>query len=128
MSESRRILLVDDDPDIRYAFHRLLISAGYQVFLASDGEMALDKLAEVGHVDLMIADIVMPGINGLQLAKLVRDRDPSIGVLIISGRPLEVFRDAMPAGLEVGFLLKPFGPREFLDQVEASLEQGNLPG
>ena len=81
-----RILLVDDDPDVRAVAAAMLAEAGYDVVEAGSGGAALDLLEDPDlGVELMIADIVMPGMNGVELAHAARRRRPELPVLFVTG-------------------------------------------
>jgi CheY-like chemotaxis protein len=95
---SNRVLLVDDDPVVRTLVSRCLLAAGYVVRMAVDGLDAVDKL-RAGLPDLIISDLNMPRMSGLELLELVRKRFPQIPVIVISAvaaeeMPEEVVADA----------------------------------
>lgn len=81
------ILVVDDEDLVREVMAWMLQDAGHDVHEAADGNQALDFLADHGPVDLVISDINMPGLDGLELAKRARGRWPDQPILLISGRP-----------------------------------------
>ena len=91
---SDRVLLVDDDPLVRKLISGHLVAAGYVVWTAVDGLDALGKLRE-GLPDLIISDLVMPGMSGFELLDVVRIRFPQIPVILISGAAI----DEMPEGV-----------------------------
>ena len=95
------ILLVDDDPMVREATAWMLADAGHRVAEAVDGLAALEHLIASGPVDLLITDINMPRMDGLELAQQTRSRWPGMPVLLVSGRP-------HPPGTQA-FMPKPFG-------------------
>jgi signal transduction histidine kinase len=102
-----QILVVDDDPSIRQMTSRLLGLRGYDVLVAEGGAAALAILAS-GTVDLMISDIIMPGMDGKELAETCQQRYPSIKILLVSGynehfQPGETASKTQPA-----FLQKPY--------------------
>ncbi|HEX2150376.1 MAG TPA: response regulator, partial [Stellaceae bacterium] len=81
-----RVLLVDDDPDVRAVAAAMLAEAGYDVIEAGSGGAALDLLENPDlDIALMVADIVMPGMNGVELAHAVRGRHPEMPVLFVTG-------------------------------------------
>jgi signal transduction histidine kinase len=119
-SESRRILLADDNADLRYYIERLLESHGHEVHSVADGEAALSALHE-RRPDLLITDIMMPGLDGFGLLREVRAdlalRD--LPVIILSARAGE---EAKVEGFDAGaddYLVKPFSARELLARVAA---------
>ena len=96
-----RILVVDDDPFVLEATSWMLLDAGHTVHEAVDGVAALDHLEQVGTIDLLITDINMPRMDGLELVRQVKTRWPSLPVLLVSGRP-------QPPGTQP-YMHKPFG-------------------
>src|SRR4051794_30981054 len=85
MRETVTILTVDDDPDVRRFARVALADAGFRVLEAVSGEAALRLLDEETAIDLLLTDMVMPGLNGLDLAREARRRCPEIKVLFASG-------------------------------------------
>jgi CheY-like chemotaxis protein len=107
------ILLVEDEPTLRRVGKKLLEKLGYQVLEASCGENALEIFGERhGDIDLVLLDMIMPGMNGLQTLARLRDLDPHIRVILCSGLE-ETTEDSLPAG--VSFIPKPV-PLEILSQ------------
>ena len=106
-----RILLVDDEEEIRRLLTRRLTRRGYAVTTATDSDQALALLAE-GAFDLAILDFMMPGMNGLELAAQCRLRYPSLKILILTGSPIITEIEAQ------GYLClrKPLENLEDLDQ------------
>ncbi|GAC1342056.1 MAG: hypothetical protein NVSMB18_15380 [Acetobacteraceae bacterium] len=94
------ILVVDDEETVREVVAWMLQEAGYDVHEAADGHAALDFLSGDSSVDLVISDINMPGLDGIELSALSRQRWPDLPFLLISGRP-------PPAGASP-FIPKPF--------------------
>src|ERR1017187_10216940 len=90
----KRVLLIDDDPLIRKLISGYLVAAGYVVKTAVDGLDALGKL-RAGLPDLIISDLNMPRMSGMELLHIVRNRFPQIPVIVISGKA----PDEMPEGL-----------------------------
>lgn len=118
-----RILVVDDERAVRESLRRALELEGYEVELASDGEEALGRLALEPPVDAAILDILMPGIDGLEVCRRVRANQNPIPVLMLTARA-EV--DNRVAGLDAGaddYLPKPFALAELLARVRALLRR-----
>ena len=116
-----RILLVDDDPQIRAFVGAALKARKYLVDQATDGLDALELLQALGSaVDLLITDIRMPRMDGVALARAVAGMFPAMPVLFISGwaDPLEEPGWQKP---EYGFLRKPFLPKVLIDSIEELL-------
>jgi len=102
------ILLVEDEPAVREVAEMMLADLGYKVLVAADGKEALRLVQETGAVDLLITDVVMPEMNGRQLAGELRQRCPQLKVLFISGYTANaiVHQGVLDPG--VAFLQKPF--------------------
>jgi two-component system cell cycle sensor histidine kinase/response regulator CckA len=119
---SETILLVDDDDAVRDLFVGVLRLRGYQVLEAASGEQAREVFDNFdGRVDLLISDVVMPGLSGPELARVLTLADPTLRLLFVSGYPQE--DDALPTGApsRVGFLLKPFSARQLVERVATLL-------
>ena len=118
-----KILVVDDERAVRESLRRALELEGYEVELASDGEEALGRLELEPAVDAAILDILMPGIDGLEVCRRVRANRNPIPVLMLTARA-EV--DSRVAGLDAGaddYLSKPFALAELLARVRALLRR-----
>ncbi len=119
---SARILLAEDDTAVRVATARSLTQAGHLVQACPDGETALRALDDDSTFDLLLTDVMMPGMTGTRLAQEVRARRPGIGVLFMSGFPDD---QRMLDGLtvsSVAFLAKPFQLDDLLRAVHRELE------
>ncbi len=118
-----RILLVEDDDAVASATTRMLARAGYEVARAGDGQAGLDALASAARpYELVITDVVMPGMSGADLAREISVRYPMVKVLFISGYPDddELVRDV--AEYQLPFLSKPFSTAELLQTVRRLLD------
>jgi PAS domain S-box-containing protein len=113
-----RILVVDDEEAIRAVVSRMLQAEGYEVLRAREGTEALRELREVGGaVDLVITDLVMPGMGGRVLRAELARRYPGLPLVWMSGHPRDVeFPREMP-GHEHPFLMKPVSPEALLEMV-----------
>ena len=121
-----RVLLADDNADMRGYLQRLL-QPGYQVTAVADGQEALDAV-RAQPFDLVISDVMMPGLDGLQLVGELRanSRAPDLPVLLLSAR---AGQEAAIEGLEAGaddYLVKPFSAAELLARVRATVELARL--
>jgi two-component system cell cycle sensor histidine kinase/response regulator CckA len=106
------ILLVEDEETIRRKVATALRGYGYTVFEAGNGEEALSLLASAGwQIDLLLSDIVMPGINGRELADRVRAHNPGIRVLLTSGYPADTLADDRSL-VDIAYIQKPYLPNE----------------
>ena len=118
-----RVLVVDDEPAVRDSLRRALELEGYDVDLAVDGEDALSRLEQPTHPDAVILDILMPGIDGLEVCRRIRSGGDQVPVLMLTARA-EV--DSRVAGLDAGaddYLPKPFALAELLARLRALLRR-----
>src|SRR5262245_60807 len=121
MKESRRILIVDDEPQITRVLRRSLVSRGYDVQTAADAESALDLFAD-WKPDLLITDLSMPQMDGIELTRRIRQQsDLPIIVLSVKGEEQTKVR-ALDAGAD-DFVTKPFGADELLARIRAALRR-----
>ncbi|NTY00313.1 response regulator [Deinococcus sp. JMULE3] len=110
------VLVVDDSVSVRKALERILAPQGYLIRMADSAENALESLEPLP--DLVLADILMPGMSGLELTRIMSDRGLNVPVMLMSGIVDEVTqRDAQQAGAR-GVLRKPFTPAELLPAIE----------
>jgi PAS domain S-box-containing protein len=118
-----RILVVEDNEDVRELAETVLASAGYAVVSAPSGEQALSVLDEGAEIDLVFTDVMMPGgMNGLQLADQVRARRPGTPILVTTG-----YMDELPAarGQRFDILGKPYRQEDLLARVRGILPASN---
>jgi two-component system response regulator MprA len=116
------ILVVDDEPAVRESLRRALELEGYRVELADDGEAALGLL-EANQPDAVILDVLMPGIDGLEVCRRLRARGSEVPILMLTARA-EV--DSRVAGLDAGaddYLPKPFALAELLARLRALMRR-----
>lgn len=107
LNEKVKILVVDDEPDVADTLKRYLSVRGYQILTAYSGEQAL-AILETEKVDLVLLDIIMHGLNGEAVAKIIKDKYPDIKVIIVTAHPEAGNRIAGNIALE-GLLVKPCG-------------------
>lgn len=122
-NKKEMILIVDDDLRLQQLLTEYLDEQGYSTFAVGDGE-AMQSWLEEHHPDLIILDLMLPGEDGLSLARSIRQQETT-PIIILSARGDEVDRII---GLEVGaddYLAKPFNPRELLARIRAVLRRGN---
>ena len=118
----RTILVVDDSATIRHVILYCLIEAGYQVIEAVDGQNALEKLAK-NQVDLLLTDLHMPKMNGLELAKEVRAsaKHKFIPILVLTTESqLSVKEEGKSIGV-TGWFVKPFEPEQLIKAIKRVL-------
>jgi two-component system response regulator AtoC len=118
-----RVLLVDDEPSVRAALRELVQSRGWEPLVAASGEEAL---ALVDRADAVVTDFSMPGMDGLDLLRQVRERDPSLPVIVLTARGSERLAvRAIRAGA-YEYVTKPFDVDEMIVALERALEARSL--
>ncbi len=126
MGDATRILVIDDDPKIRTVVRRGLAYEGYRVVEAASGEEGLEKARE--HLpDLVVLDVMLPGIDGLEVCRRLRATGDELGILMLTAR--DEVKDRVE-GLETGaddYLVKPFSFEELLARVHALLRRRSTP-
>ena len=121
MTEKQRILIVDDEPQITRVLRRSLTTHGYDVRSAADGESALETLGD-WPPDLVVTDLSMPNMNGLELCKRLRSIS-QIPIIVLSVRGEEQTKvEALDAGAD-DYVTKPFGMDELLARIRAALRR-----
>ena len=118
-----KILVVDDERAVRDSLRRALELQGYQVDLAADGAEALAQLESNGQPDAVVLDILMPGIDGLEVCRRIRENGNEVPVLMLTAR--DAVGDRV-AGLDAGaddYLVKPFALEELLARIRALLRR-----
>jgi two-component system, cell cycle sensor histidine kinase and response regulator CckA len=121
LSRTGRVLFVDDEAAVRRIAETTLSRAGHRPVLAAGGEEALELLAAGEAIDLLVTDLEMPGMNGLELAERVRASRPQLGVLFISGYPGRVLGSRGEIDPDFDLLEKPFSPVVLLERVARAL-------
>ncbi len=122
MNASARVLIVEDEPAIRHGLVELFGSQGFLVESADDGHAALARLAS-GTYDLVLLDLMLPGLDGLSVLRSTRARGDLVPVLILTARGAEA---AVVAGLDAGaddHVTQPFGIRELLARARGLLRR-----
>jgi CheY-like chemotaxis protein len=122
-SISLSILLVEDNEAVLNVNRRALISAGHEVSVAPDGETALQLVGSRGPFDVVVTDIVMPGISGLELADRVRDFLPHQRFVFVSGYAEDALQAKGLAPSQVDILHKPFSPAALVERVREAAGQ-----
>jgi two-component system, OmpR family, response regulator MprA len=117
-----RVLIVDDEPAVRGALDRALRLERYEIDLAADGREALDRLADT-RLDAVVLDVAMPGIDGLEVCRRLRDAGDRTPVLMLTARDTV---DDRVAGLDAGaddYLVKPFALKELKARLRALMRR-----
>ena len=116
-----RVLIVDDEPPIVRFVDRTLRAAGYDTVTASDGESALAVAATHGPFDLLLTDVMMPGMTGEQLAAALRRQDPDLPVLYLTGYSDRLFKARERLWANEMFLDKPASMQALREAVSLAL-------
>lgn len=117
-----RILVADDEAPIRQTMSDLLKRRGYEVVTAENGEQAVAQIFGQSF-DLLVLDLKMPGLSGIDVAKRARERQPDVAIIILTGHgSLDSALDGLHLGV-FDYLLKTSSPRDVLDRVAAAIEQ-----
>jgi two-component system cell cycle sensor histidine kinase/response regulator CckA len=117
------VLLAEDEPQVRRLIHALLEQAGYTVLVAEDGLHALEVAQGTSRVDLLVSDVRMPHLGGVELARRLRKSRPQLKVLLMSGYPDIDAVNAQESGVGDTLLAKPFGNTVLLERVRRTLDQ-----
>ncbi|HTI66602.1 MAG TPA: response regulator [Caulobacteraceae bacterium] len=112
-----RILLAEDDDSLRGFLARALEKAGYQVRSCPDGESAIEALDD-GPYDLLLTDIVMPGVDGIEVAREAASRTPALRIMFITGFAAVALSAGARAPAGAKILSKPVHLREIVSEVE----------
>jgi len=124
-----RILVVDDEADLRKSIRLTLTKAGYDVVEAEDGEKAIEAIRSGDNpllVDTVICDLVMPKVNGMEAIAFFRQQFKGVPVLVLTGHPnidnaSELFKQGV-----VDYLVKPIVPEKLIAAVEKAVKQREL--
>ena len=118
-----QVLVVDDEAAVREALRRALTLEGYAVELAADGSEALHRLSDEAGADAVVLDVLMPGVDGLEVCRRIRNAGNRVPVLMLTAR--DEISDRV-AGLDAGaddYLVKPFALEELLARLRALLRR-----
>ena len=121
MSANAKVLVVDDSGLARRSTRRVLEQAGYVVVEAEDGLSALERFA-VDKPDVVLLDLVMKGMYGLDVLTRLREMDPSARVIVVSADVQTSSRDLVQAGGASAFITKPANPAQVLETVDQVLK------
>lgn len=123
LTGTARILLVEDEDAVRTFSTRALTNKGYEVLGAEHGEAAMKLFNELQGrpIDLLVTDVVMPGMDGPTVAKAIREKMPNLKIIFVSGYTEEKLKDYMGPGIH--FLPKPFTLKQLAEKVKTVLEE-----
>lgn len=117
--ESKRVLVVDDEPEVTFALEVFFLSKGYQMLTALDGLQAM-RLLRQHPIDVVLLDMKMPGVNGLEVLKYIRSDCPATKVIVVTAYDIQ-FQELVERIGADGFLIKPFGIQSLTRTVEGVL-------
>ena len=121
-----RILIIDDDSSVREMLTRALEEEGFEILVASDGEQGIDIFRDDGDIDLVLTDLKMPGMSGIDVLDQVREIDPLTEVVVLTGFGVdEIALEAMKKGA-YDYLQKPVNLRELLLTIDKALERRRI--
>ncbi|MCH7397313.1 response regulator [Belliella sp. DSM 107340] len=112
-----KILIVDDEPNILLSLEYLFKKEGFKVFIARDGEEALDLISEI-EPELVLLDIMMPKVDGYEVCKHIKEQHTKIKVVFLTAKSKQ---QDIQKGLDLGadlYLTKPFGNKELVSKVK----------
>lgn len=116
----QKVLVVDDDPSLRELLQVFLEQVGFEVRTAPDGQAGLDALDE-SHFDIILSDFRMPGISGLEMAAVVRQTDPVIPIILITGDAYTLESEAVARAGITQVLPKPLKLNELLNMCSTAI-------
>lgn len=123
LSGSETVLAVDDDPSMLDLLEEVLKPLGYKVLSAASGEEALEKAASCqDKIDLLLTDVVLPGMKGQELARLIMARQPGVNVLFMSGFLCPSMAHSDSEQSFDAFIQKPFAPNSLLRKMRKLLD------
>lgn len=120
--QGRKVLLVDDEPDVLDTLHSILSDEGYEVEIAHGGQEALDKIEEF-PAEIVLSDYMMPGMCGVELLHTIKQRLPHIIPILITGRgDMKISIESINQGEIFRFLLKPWNNQELKMTLQTALQ------
>ena len=118
----KKILIVEDEPSLVFTLQDTLENEGYQVFVANEGSEAIETVKRE-HLDLMVLDLMLPGVSGYDVCKKVRSMNYTFPIIMLTARDQEIDK---VTGLNIGaddYMTKPFGVKELLARIQARLRR-----
>jgi len=123
-SKAKKIIIVEDEPSLVFTLEDTLNSEGYEVFTTDEGQEAIN-LVDQKKPNLMILDLMLPGMSGFEICQEIRDKDFMLPIIILTARDQEVDKIK---GLNMGaddYMTKPFSVKELLARIQALLRRSN---
>lgn len=120
--KAKKILIVEDEPSLIFTLQDTLENEGYQTFIAEDGDNAVE-IVKREDPDLMVLDLMLPGMSGYDVCKKVRSMNYTFPIIILTAREQEIDK---VTGLNIGaddYMTKPFGVKELLARIQARLRR-----
>lgn len=117
-----KVLFVDDEASVRAFAIRALRKKGYNVIDCDSAENALERIEEAKDFDLLITDMVMPGISGAELSKIAKEKMPNIKIVLASGYSEEMARKELPNNADINFMSKPFSLGDLINKTAEILQ------
>ena len=120
--ESKRVLVVDDEQEVTFALHAYFLGKGYEMLTALDGMQAMRMLRQ-HPIDLVLLDMKMPGVNGIEVLKFIHSNNPETKVIVVTAYDDQFQEMVESLGVD-GFLMKPFGIEALTLTIEGVLAGG----
>jgi len=121
--KTAKILIVDDEKTVCYSLGLALAGEGYEIDSSQSGEEALQKI-EAGAYDAIICDLMMPGLSGLDVLKILRDRGRKTPVVLVTGYPTSKAAEEASKMGAFDFLMKPFTPEDIRSVIGRAVGAG----
>ena len=121
-----RILVLEDEDDIRAFIVINLKRAGYEILQAATGEEALEIISKEKNIDIAVLDVMLPGIDGFEVCKKIREENKTMGVIMLTAKSQELDKIS---GLSMGaddYMVKPFSPSELVARIDALVRRVGL--
>jgi DNA-binding response OmpR family regulator len=123
-AKQKKIMVVEDEPSLVFTLQDTLENEGYEVFVSDNGTDALSMIRSV-KPDLLILDVMLPGVSGFEICKQVREEKFTFPIIMLTARDQEIDK---VTGLNLGaddYITKPFGVKELLARIQARLRRAN---
>lgn len=123
-AKQKKIMIVEDEPSLVFTLQDTLENEGYEVFVSETGTNAMEMVRSV-RPDLLILDVMLPGVSGFEICKQIREEKYTFPVIMLTARDQEIDK---VTGLNIGaddYITKPFGVKELLARIQARLRRAN---